>query len=145
MLHGPAIEWPFHFTVPYSTLGLAILVCAIVQLALYPRHKKFGGENRLFKGLALAQICFGIAVVSLMVWYLISIEPYLNSFPSEVIAANGGPGVVFHDPGWERLLIIWKIASFFLGLAVTALGIKMYAGQHAGTAAIPKSRIFDRG
>jgi hypothetical protein len=134
IIHWPAFSSPDSFLATYFALGPAIFGCAIAQTILYRRWNKPGETNRAVRYLALAEVALGTSFVALMFWYLFHVEPYLNLLPLEVTATNGGASVIFHDPGWERLLIFWKAGSFVTGLAVITLGVlqfKAFEDRHS--------------
>ena len=107
------------WSILYPVLGLAVLGCGIAQ---YIRT----GSKRL----TVAQIVLGVLVVSSLVWFIGWVEwdygPYIR------VTERYGEIEMKHLPGWEMRLIIWKIASFILGLSVVGTGIvqKVKAGRH---------------
>ncbi len=110
--------------------GVAVFSSGVAQIIVSLTRQwaeNRGAPNRV---LNILQIVMGTILLVLLIWYLVVEEPYLNSFPAQVIAANGGDKVVFHSSGWIRLLISWKVATFILSLAVIALGIKGFFHNH---------------
>ncbi len=104
---NPALDvW----SILYPVLGLTVLGCGVAQ------YFKTGRKH-----LVIAQIVLGVLVVSSLVWFIGWVEwdygPYIH------VTERYGEIEMKHLPGWEMRLIIWKIASFFLGLSVVGTGI----------------------
>ncbi len=94
----------------YPALGLTVLGCGIAQ---------YFGRGR--KRLAVAQIVLGVLVVSSLVWFIGWVEWDYGTHIR--VTERYGAIEMKHLPGWEMRLIIWKIASFILGLSVVGTGI----------------------
>ncbi len=93
----------------YPALGLAVLGCGIA------RYFKTGSMR-----LAVAQIGLGAVIIGSLVWFIGWAE---WDYGPRTTMYQGIEVELHRPPGWETRLIIWKVVSFILGLAVIVTGI----------------------
>ncbi len=132
IIHWPGIVSHNYWLTNYLLIGIAVFACGVAQLFYAGRLAKSGDKHPGIMALSVLPIILGILFIVLLIWYLVRIEPDWSSYSSMVIASNGGESVIFHDPGWTRLLLSWKITNYLIALAVLGLGIVQIQRSRTG-------------
>jgi hypothetical protein len=106
------------WTCVFLASGLVLTATGIMQYISASRGEKTGRETGAW--IPVTQIVFGILVAASLVWFHGWVE---FDYSSPVVIREGLDITLHYLTGWYIILILWKGASFALGLAATVCGM----------------------